>query len=304
MTNYLPNSQPALTKRLPTMYDLPSEDPEEPGLPDEFHDFQPELLRKTCRPSNYPIEQLFIASDLNIYYDLNHTNWYKRPDWFVVLGVSRFREDGDGLRLSYVIWDELVSPLIVVELLSAGTEDEDLGLKEAAIDKPPPKWEVYERILRIPYYIVFDRIYSQLRVFRLVGNRYREQALINGSRFWIPELELSIGLWEGFYEGHYRMWLRWYDADGELILNPEEERELALEIAEEERVAKESALSQAEQERLAKESALSQAEQERLAKESAFSQAEQERLARELEQQRADRMAARLRAMGLDPDEL
>lgn len=23
---------------LPTMYDLPSEDPEEPGLPDEFHD--------------------------------------------------------------------------------------------------------------------------------------------------------------------------------------------------------------------------------------------------------------------------
>jgi len=28
---------------LPTMYDLPSEDPEEPGLPDEFHLLQPEL---------------------------------------------------------------------------------------------------------------------------------------------------------------------------------------------------------------------------------------------------------------------
>jgi hypothetical protein len=27
---------------LPTMYDLPSEDPEEPGLPDEFHLLQPE----------------------------------------------------------------------------------------------------------------------------------------------------------------------------------------------------------------------------------------------------------------------
>ncbi|OBQ33610.1 MAG: hypothetical protein AN487_20005, partial [Anabaena sp. CRKS33] len=30
---------------MPTMYDLPSENPEEPGLPDEFHDFQPQLLR-------------------------------------------------------------------------------------------------------------------------------------------------------------------------------------------------------------------------------------------------------------------
>ena len=29
---------------LPTMYDLPSEDPEEPGLPDEFHLWQAELL--------------------------------------------------------------------------------------------------------------------------------------------------------------------------------------------------------------------------------------------------------------------
>jgi hypothetical protein len=29
---------------LPTMYDLPSENAEEMGLPDEFHDFQPDLL--------------------------------------------------------------------------------------------------------------------------------------------------------------------------------------------------------------------------------------------------------------------
>jgi hypothetical protein len=35
---------------LPTMYDLPSEDPEEPGLPDEFHDLQPQLLRESFNP--------------------------------------------------------------------------------------------------------------------------------------------------------------------------------------------------------------------------------------------------------------
>lgn len=29
------------------MYDLPSEDPEESGLPDEFHDLQPQLLSRS-----------------------------------------------------------------------------------------------------------------------------------------------------------------------------------------------------------------------------------------------------------------
>lgn len=67
---------------LPTMYDLPSESSEEPGLPDEFHDFQPQLLRETFRPSNYLPDQVFVASDLNLYYDPRYPNWYKRPDWF------------------------------------------------------------------------------------------------------------------------------------------------------------------------------------------------------------------------------
>jgi hypothetical protein len=41
-------------KNLPTMYDLPSEFPEEPGLADEFHDFQPQLLRETFASPVYP----------------------------------------------------------------------------------------------------------------------------------------------------------------------------------------------------------------------------------------------------------
>ncbi|NES87318.1 MAG: Uma2 family endonuclease, partial [Moorea sp. SIO2B7] len=51
---------------LPTMYDLPSEDPEEPGLPDEFHLWQPQLCSETFRPPNYDSERVFVASDLNL----------------------------------------------------------------------------------------------------------------------------------------------------------------------------------------------------------------------------------------------
>jgi Uma2 family endonuclease len=217
---------------------------------------------------------MFIASDLNLYYNENHVNWYKRPDWFLVLGVSRLYQ-GNELRLSYVRWQEKVSPLVVVELLSEGTEEEDLGLTAESANKPPTKWRVYERILRIPYYFVFSRYTNQLRGFRLIGNRYREQSFTE-SRFWIPELELGIGLWSGDYQGCQRIWLRWYNANGDLLLTPEEEKELALE----------------------------QVEQERLAKELAIEQIEQERFAKEIALQKAERLAERLRVMGINPDDL
>ncbi len=210
-------------KILPTMYDLKSEDPEEPGLPDEFHDFQPQLLRETFIPPDFPKDEVFIAADLNVYYDPHHPLWYKRPDWFAVLGVSRLYE-GKDLRLSYVIWQEGVDPTVMVELISPGTEKEDLGQTLREVNQPPTKWEVYERILRIPYYIVFDRYSDELKVFQNIAGRYQPMEIVD-NRVWLPELGLGIGLWQGNYQDVERLWLRWYDAAGNWISTPSEKAE-------------------------------------------------------------------------------
>lgn len=221
---------------LPTMYDLPSEDPEEPGLPDEFHIFQPQLLRESFHPPNYPENQIFVATDLNLYYDVRHLNWYKRPDWFAVVGVSRLYQQFD-LRLSYVIWQEKVAPIIAVELLSPGTEKEDLGETERG-SQPPTKWEVYEQILKIPYYVVFDRYTDQFRAFHLEDGSYSE--LVEENQLWLHEVQLGLGLWYGTYQGIQRLWLRWYDAQGNWV---------ATEV-EQERLRAEQERQRAEQERL------------------------------------------------------
>jgi Uma2 family endonuclease len=301
---YTPESQPLPTVALPTMYDLPSENPEDSGLPDLFHISQPRLLDHTCFPPNYPWNQMFSATDFNIYYDLRHLNWYKRPDWFLAIGVPRFYQGKDA-RSSYVIWQEKVSPLVIVELLSEGTEDEDLGETISAPNQPPTKWEVYEQILKVPYYFVFNARTDQLRFFRLVRNRYSEQILSN-PRVWIPELKLGLGLWVGDNFGWDRSWLRWYDADDNWIPTPEERERQQKEI---ERQQKEVALAQAETERLQKEVALIQAETERQEKEAALAQAETERQQKEaaLTQQEAilaqnALLIERLREMGIDPD--
>jgi Uma2 family endonuclease len=253
------------SETLPTMYDLPSEDPEEPGLPDEFHDFQPQLLRETCLSPTYATEDLFVGTDLNLYYDVHHPRWHKRPDWFLVLGAARATQQRD-LRWSYVIWQEGISPFLVIELLSPGTEAEDLGQTLREVNQPPTKWQVYEQLLRVPYYGVFDRYTHNFRLFQLVGSRYQPVDLPE-QRFWFEELDLGLGIWTGTYQGTQGIWLRWYRANETWVTTFEEN---------------------AEQEH-------QRAEQER-------QRAEQEHQRAEQERQRAERLAEQLRALGINPD--
>lgn len=229
------------------MYDLPSEEIGDPGMPDEYHLRQAQLLDETFRPTTVPLDEVFSAIDMNLYFDLRHHLWYKKPDWFGVIGAPRLYEGRDS-RLSYVIWQEGVPPLIVVELLSPGSEKEDLGQALHDVAKPPSKWEVYERILRVPYYAVFGRESTELKIFQLTGASYRE-VIGHGGRFWIPEAGLGLGLWEGLYHAQERLWLRWYDAEGNWILTSAELAAQERQKAEQERMEKEAALRQLEQER-------------------------------------------------------
>jgi Uma2 family endonuclease len=231
---------------LPTMYDLPSENQEESGLPDEFHLLQPELLRLTFRPPSYEEDNYFVASDLNLYYNVRHPQWYKRPDWFGVLGVSRLYEERD-LRLSYVVWQEGVNPFVVVELLSPGTESEDLGKTLTEVNQPSNKWTVYEQILRIPYYFVFNRYNNELQGFGLTMNRYRPLSM-GEEGIWLEEAELGLGLWQGNYQGVERLWLRWYNQQG-WILTPEEQEKQRAE-QEKQRAEQEQQRAEAAQQRL------------------------------------------------------
>jgi Uma2 family endonuclease len=212
---------------LPTMYDLPSEWPEEPGLPDEFHDLQPQLLSQTLTLASYSRDQWFAASDLNLYYDVHHPLWHKRPDWFLAIGVPRLYDQQD-LRRSYVTWQEGQNPHIVIEFLSPGTEAEDLGRFHRAPappdpDMPPGKLTVYEQYLRVPHYLTYDRKTQHLRYFQLVGGQYHEQTLpATPPQVWLPDLHLGLGLWQGSFDDVPGTWLRWCDQQGQWFLTKAE----------------------------------------------------------------------------------
>lgn len=257
----LPQEDPPRSPRetLPTMYDLPSEFPEEPGLPDEFHDIQPQLLSRSLHLADYTRQNYFTASDLNLYYYVKRPLWHKRPDWFLAVGVPRLYDEGT-LRRSYVIWQEEAAPYVIVEFLSPGTEREDLGRfyddKSAAVAPladgraangrssaaagPPGKLEAYEKYLRVPHYIVYSRYTQRLRHFQLVGGVYHEQDLNEGiCQIWLADLKVGLGIWEGEFEGALEHWLRWCDRAGNWLLTDTEQAhqmaEQAHQMAEQER---------------------------------------------------------------------
>ncbi len=269
---------------LPTMYDLPDEEVDQPGMPDVFHIWQPRLLDETFRPPNYTPEEIFTATDMNLYYDVHDFSRYKRPDWFAVVGLR-----SPEMRLSYVIWQEEVRPLIAVELLSPRTKREDLGELLRDVQGKPTKWEMYESFLQVPYYVTFDRRTDNLRIFKHQGEEYEEVTDHQG-RLWMEEIELGLGLWRGSYLDKTRTWLRWYDRDGKWLLNKDELLEQEQQRVNQERLRAEQERLRAEQERL-------RAEQERL-------RAEQERREKEASMQKAALLAAKLRDLGIDPDQL
>lgn len=283
---------------LPTMYDLPSEEIGDSGVPDEFHVIQPHLLKETFQPTIYKSEEIFIGIDINFYFDVRHQGWYKRPDWFAVVGVPRLY-DGIDMRSSYVIWQEGVSPIVAIEFLSKSTEKEDLGKTNKEDKVAPTKWQVYETILRIPYYITFDRLTSKIQAFRLEGGRYISFLPNQEQRYEIAELEMSLGLWQGTYQDVDRLWLRWFDKEGSMIATPLEkenkEKQLALDSADEQRkIADEQRKIADEQRKIA--------DQERKTADEQRNIADKERQEKDTLAKQLLELNAKLRAIGIDPD--
>jgi Uma2 family endonuclease len=285
--------------RMPTHLDLPDTD----GKPVENSLQAPQtaLLTGSFEPvarALHPDGRYFIGEDVGIYY--RHTDppldGCRAPDWFYVPGVPGTL-DGD-FRRSYVLWQELVRPAVVMEFVSGDGREER--------DRSPltGKFWIYERAIGAPVYVIFEPFTGQLEVHGITAGGYRPVAANDRGHYPLPGLGLELGVWTGPFRNYTAPWVRFWDARGVLLPSAEERAEEAarraeeaIRRAEEERQAREESEATAEQERQRAETAEATVEQERQRAEAAEATVEQER-------QRAGRLAERLRQLGGDPDQL
>ena len=156
------------------------------------------------------------------------------PDWFYVGGVPP-QLDGR-YRRSYVLWREFIAPTIVLEFAS-GT-----GAEERDITPFKGKFWVYERVMRVPYYGVYEILTGKLEVYHLMNGSYQKMQPNDRGHYPIDPMQVEIGLWNGIYQHQEMLWLRWWDLDGNLLLIGQEQVVI-------ERCRTEQAHQRAEQER-------------------------------------------------------
>lgn len=203
----------------------------------------------------------FASGNLTIYYSAEQTRKrdFRGPDFFVVLDTH------DRPRRSWTVWEEGGrTPDVIVEVLSASTASVDRGEKK----------RIYEQILRVTEYLMFDPLSGELEGYRLVGGSYERTAEDPDGR--LPSTKL--GLLFGVHEGR----LRFFTTEGELVPSGIE------------------AASEAEA-RVDRMEERAQRQAQRADEEAQRAEEEAQRADREAE--RADRLARLLREAGIDPDE-
>jgi Uma2 family endonuclease len=209
--------------------------------------------------------------------------WSERMDWLFGIDMGIYHNpdqppivpDGflslgvdrfydEELRPSYVLWDENVVPIFALEIVSQTYRKEYTKKKDEYAD------------LGVLYYIVYSsrrRRKPRLEIYKLVDGEY---ILLSGNPVWMPEIGLGIGCERGKYSGVTREWLYWYNEQGERYLTPEEW------------------VKQETQRAIEAQQAATQAEQTAVEAQQAVMQSEA----------KAERLAAKLRELNIDPDSI
>jgi Uma2 family endonuclease len=217
------------------------------------------LLTSSIRPvldTLHPDRQYAIGQDCGLYWRLTEPpeRGAEAPDWFYVPNVPPLLNGQR--RRSYVMWKEIIAPLIAIEFVSGdGSEERDTTSPFAGDDSKAGKFWVYEQAVRIPFYAIYEVEKASVEVYELIANCYRKCAPNARGHYSIPLLGVELGIWQGEHMNQLLPWLRWWDSEGNLLLTGDE-------------------------------------------------RAEREQQRAEREQQRAERLAAKLRELGVNPEEV
>ena len=192
------------------------------------------------------------------------------PDTFLSLGVAVAETFWEKKNRAYLLWEFGKAPEVVIEIVSNKKGNELTS-----------RLQEYAK-LGAWYYAVYDPHNfvqaEKLVVYELIRGRYvRKQDCV------LEDVELCLVLWNGVFEDTHSEWLRWTDMDGNLILTGQEQA-----IAEQQRADRADERATHENRR-ANEAEIRAAQATREA---------------EIQRERAERLAAKLQALGIDPNSI
>lgn len=202
-----PKSPPITWEKLPDDFILPDEPVD--------NNLQPLLaaaLRESLELAGLILESMLIASNFGLCATVKTQTVVKAPDWVYIPSVKPI-VSGE-IRRSYTPHLEGEIPAIVLEFISE-TEGSEYSINP---HYPYGKWYFYEQILQVPVYGIFQPKTGELEIYRLNQGRYEQQKPDENNRYWIAEINLFLGVWQGKKAEVTAYWLRWWELSGNLLL--------------------------------------------------------------------------------------
>lgn len=223
-------------EKLPFDFVLPDDPVDNINQPPLAH-----ALTESLALSGYLSPSAFTASNYGICTRLDGKTVVKAPDWVWVPATTVPRQE---IERSYTPHLEGDTPLVVMEFLSY-TQGGEYSIKSSY---PPGKWFYYEQVLRVPYYAIFQPREGTIEAFSLADSGIYEQIEPSqDGRYWLADISLFLGVWEGTHFDRTGYWLRWWDTDGQMLLWGEELTEQERQKAQQERQKAQQERQKAEQ---------------------------------------------------------
>jgi len=155
----------------------PSEEKKKLGETD-FQHIQILILEQQLRIFLSEKKDIYLASDLIVYYEEGNPNRRFAPDLMICFGVENKK------RRSYKIWEEKQVPQVIIEVASEATWQKDVTTKR----------RLYERLGVAEYYIIdpeYKYLTQPLIAYRLEFGDLVRQA-INNNRIFSHLLDLEL----------------------------------------------------------------------------------------------------------------
>ncbi|MEH2364566.1 Uma2 family endonuclease [Nostoc sp.] len=244
---------------------------DEPPWETELHMRQLILLLECLKWLWRDRNDFYATGNLTIYYCTQQlkSRHLSSPDFFVVLETER------KIRKSWVVWEEYGKyPHVVVEIMSESTAQTDKGIKK----------KIYQDTFRAPDYFWFDPYTLEFAGFHLVDGKYQPLQANAQGHLWSKQLGLYLGIHQGL--------LRWFTPDEQLVPTLEETIVQAQETAAQAQEIAAQAQEKAAQAQEKIAQVQKNAGQLVLTLEEITQQA----------QQKAERLAAKLRELNINPD--
>lgn len=246
-----PRASPAFTGPLGDIYVPGSDWPvtDDQPMETEWQVFEIPILINSLYQLWGNQKEFHASGNMFIHYDpdqLRHRK-FLGPDFFLALGVPT------RLRKYWAVWEEGGKfPDLIIELLSHSTRKADLTNKK----------QIYEKIFRTPDYICFDPDSLELMGWRLEGGVYQPLQPNEKGWLWSEAAGLWVGPWQGTVLNRPAIWLRFFTAQGELVLTPNEASRLLAETAQQSLEA-ERQRAEIEKQRADSEKQIAQSERQR-----------------------------------------